>query len=161
MEGIKENKIKNIYLGSDHKGFKIKEKVQIWLNGWGYKVEDFGAFGLNPDDDYPDFVSKVAEKVSEDPDKSRGVVFGATGEGEAIVANKYKGVRASVYYGGPEEVIALARDHSDANVLSLGALFLDEETTKKMLKLWLEKPFSGTERHVRRLNKIKEIENQR
>lgn len=155
-----ERKIKKIYLGTDHKGFRIKERVKLWLNDWGYKVEDFGAYGLNPDDDYPDFVSKVAEKVSENSAETRGIVLGATGEGEAIVANKYKGVRASVYYGGPEEIIALARDHSDANVLSLGVLFLDEETIQKILKLWLEKPFSGTERHVRRLNKIKEIENQ-
>lgn len=160
MEKIKENKIRKIYLSTDHKGFKIKEKVKLWLNDWGYQVEDFGAFGLDPDDDYPDFVSKVAEKVSADSENTRGIVFGATGEGEAIVANKYKGIRASVYYGGPEEIIALARDHSNANILSLGVLFLDEETIKKMIKLWLEKPFSGTERHIRRLNKIKEIENQ-
>lgn len=161
MDNPAEIKIKKIYLGTDHKGFRIKEKVKSWLKDWGYEVEDFGAYGLDPDDDYPDFVSKVAEKVSEDSRNSRGIVLGATGEGEAIVANKYKSVRASVYYGGPEEIIALARDHSDVNVLSLGVLFLDEETIKKMLKLWLDKPFSGTVRHIRRLNKIKEIENQR
>lgn len=161
MGALKDAKIKKIFLGSDHKGFKIKEKVKLWLNNWGYTLEDFGAYGLNPDDDYPDFVSKVAEKVSENSENTRGIVFGATGEGEAIVANKYRGIRASVYYGGPEEIIALARDHSNANILSLGVLFLDEKTIENMLKLWLEKPFSGTERHVRRLNKIKEIENQR
>lgn len=161
MGAASNAKIKKIFLGSDHKGFKIKEKVKLWLNSWGYAVEDFGAYGLNPDDDYPDFISKVAEKVSENSENTRGIVFGATGEGEAIVANKYKGIRASVYYGGPEEIIALARDHSNANVLSLGVLFLDEKTVENMLKLWLEKPFSGTERHIRRLNKIKEIENQR
>lgn len=147
-----------IYIGTDHKGFRIKEKLKVWLNDWGHEVEDFGAFGLNPDDDYPDFASKVAEKVSENPDSTRGIVVGATGEGEAIVANKFRNVRASVYYGGPEEIIVLSRDHSDANVLSLGVLFLDQETIKKMVKLWLEKPFSGTERHRRRMAKIKEIE---
>lgn len=148
-----------IVIGTDHKGFRLKEKVKAWLYEWGYEVEDVGAFGLDPDDDYPDFASQVAEKVSVDDDGTRGIILGATGEGEAIVANKYLNVRASVYYGGPEEIIALARDHSDANILSMGVLYLEERTIKRMVKLWLEKPFSGTERHVRRLKKIKDIEN--
>ena len=149
-----------IYIGTDHKGFRIKEKVKAWLLSWGYEVEDFGAHSLNPDDDYPDFASRVAEKISENPDseKVRGLILGATGQGEAIVANKYNGVRASVYYGEPEEIVALARDHSDANIMSIGVLFMEEDAMRDMIKLWLEKPFSGTERHKRRLLKIKEIE---
>lgn len=149
-----------IFIGCDHKGFRIKEKVKSWLLGWGHEVEDLGAHSLDPDDDYPDFVSKVAEKVSENPDSEvvRGIILGATGEGEAIVANKYNGVRCSVYYGGPEEIVALSRDHSDANMFSIGVLFMDEPILEKMIQLWLEKPFSGTERHIRRLKKIGEIE---
>jgi ribose 5-phosphate isomerase B len=151
-----------IYIGTDHKGFRIKEKVKSWLLAWGHSVEDVGALSLNPDDDYPDFASKVAEKVSENPDSSqvRGIILGATGEGESIVVNKYNGVRCSVYYGGPEEIVALSRDHSDANIFSIGVLFMDEETLQKMIKLWLDKPFSGMERHIRRLKKVKEIERQ-
>jgi len=149
-----------IYIGTDHKGFRIKEKVKSWLLAWGYEVEDLGAHSLDPDDDYPDFASRVAEKISENSnsDEVRGILLGATGEGEAIVANKYNGVRCSVYYGGQEEIVALSRDHSDVNIFSIGVLFLDEDTLKKMIKLWLEKPFSGMERHVRRLKKIEEIE---
>lgn len=147
-----------IYIGTDHKGFRIKEKVKAWLTDWGYEIEDVGAHSLDPNDDYPDYASQVATKVSADPDKTRGIILGATGEGEAIVANKYNGVRCSIYYGGPEEIVALSRDHSDANIFSIGVLFLDEETMKKTIKLWLDKPFSGMERHIRRLAKIKEIE---
>lgn len=151
-----------VYIATDHKGFRIKEKVKAWLLGWGYEVEDLGAHSLNPDDDYPDYASQVAGKVSKEPDaeKVRGLILGATGQGEAIVANKYNGVRCGVYYGGPEEIVALARDHSDTNVFSVGVLFMDEMTLQKMLKLWFDKPFSGTERHIRRLKKIKEIEKQ-
>lgn len=143
-----------IYLASDHRGFELKEKIKKWSKEWGYEYEDMGAFGYDKDDDYPDFISKAAEKVSQDPDNSRAIILGGSGQGEAMVANRYKGVRAAVYYGGSEEIVKLSREHNDANVLSLGTFFVDEETAMKAIKLWLETSFPGEERHVRRISKF-------
>jgi len=147
----------NIFIATDHRGFALKEKIKQWLAEWGYQCQDFGADTLDENDDYPDFISKAAEAVSKDPENSKGIVLGSSGQGEAIVANKYKGVRAAVYYGGSEDIIKLSREHNDANMLALGAAFLDEENAKKVVKLWLETPFSGDERHVRRINKIEAL----
>ena len=143
-----------IYLATDHRGFELKEKIKEWLKEWGYEYEDMGNFVYDKDDDYPDFIRKAAEAVANDPERSRGIILGGSGQGEAMVANRYKGVRAAVYYGGPEEVIVLSREHNDANVLSLGTFFLDKETVKKAIKLWLDTPFSGEERHIRRISKF-------
>lgn len=147
-----------IYLVADHKGFNLKEKIKGWLSNWGYSYKDLGAYQLNVSDDYPDFVSRAAKKVSQNPENDRGIVLGASGQGEAIVANKYKGARAAVYYGGPEKIIEMSRQHNNANILSLGASFLQEKTAKRAIKIWLETKFSGHIRHRRRLNKIKKIE---
>src|SRR3989344_8589330 len=138
-----------------------------------------GAFEFNKDDDYPDFISKAAEKVSQDSDNSRAIIMGGSGQGEAMVANRYKGVRAAVFYGPPfqlkemtwrkwllfgtgaagvfqlaefsvfQKLIKLSREHNNANILSLGASFLDSRVAKKIIKLWLETPFSDEERHKR------------
>lgn len=143
-----------IYLAADHRGFELKEKIKDWLSDWEYQYEDMGAFKYNPEDDYPDFVSKAAEAVANDPERSRGIVLGGSGQGEAMVANRHKSVRAAVYYGGTEKVIILSREHNNANVLSLGTFFVDEETAKKAIKLWLDTPFSNEERHIRRIQKI-------
>ena len=161
-----------IYLAADHRGFELKNKIKVWLKELGYEYEDMGAFEFNKDDDYPDFISKAAEKVSQDPDNSRAIIMGGSGQGEAMVANRYKGVRAAVFYGPPfnlsrigflgnlnwkpvyERVIKLTREHNDANVLSLGTFFLKESTVKKVIKLWLETPFSEEERHIRRISKF-------
>lgn len=173
-----------IYLGADHRGYKLKEKIKQWLKEWGYTFEDMGALEYSPDDDYTDFISKVAQQVSEDPEKNRGIILGMSGQGEAMVANKFKGVRAAVFYGPSnkywiwsflinfwsalpaflvyrknfKKVIELSREHNDANVLSLGASFLHDRLAKYILKLWLETNFSGEEKHARRINKIKELE---
>ena len=141
-----------IYLGSDHAGYELKEKLKIFLGEKGYEMKDFGAFSLNPEDDYPDFVRSVAEAVAADPE-SRGVVFGGSGQGEAIICNRSKGVRAAVYYGGNQEIVKLSREHNDANVLSFGARFVSEEEAKEALTLWLATPFEGG-RHQRRVEKI-------
>ncbi len=143
-----------IYLATDHRGFQLKEKIKQWLSEWGYKYEDMGAFKYSKDDDYPDFIHKAAEKVSADPENSKAIILGGSGQGEAMVANRYKGVRAAVYYGNSEEMIKMSREHNDANVLSLGTSFLSEEATKSAIKLWLDTPFSGDERHKRRLVKF-------
>src|SRR3989338_4062624 len=152
-----------IYLAADHRGFELKEKIKVWLKEWGHEYEDMGAFEFNKDDDYPDFIRKVAEAVANDPERSRGIVLGGSGQGEAMVANRYQGVRAAVYYGGSEEIIKLSREHNNANILSLGLAIgstfegsvpMDEETAKRAIKVWLEAPFPGEERHKRRLAKF-------
>lgn len=145
-----------IFIGSDHAGFKLKEKLISFLIGEGHEVVDKGAFKLEEGDDYPEFISKVAEEVSKDPVNSRGIVLGGSGEGEAMVANRYKGVRAAEYYGGPLEIVKLSREHNDANVLSLGARFISEEEARAAVKIWLSTRFSGDERHVRRVKEIDE-----
>lgn len=142
-----------IYLASDHAGFVLKEKIKKILSEAGHVVKDFGALSYDPADDYPDFVRPAAEAVAKDPD-SRGVVLGGSGQGEAMVANRVKGVRAAVYYGGSTDIIKLSREHNDANVLSLGARFLSNEEALKAVKLWLETPFSEEERHARRVAKF-------
>jgi len=143
-----------IYLASDHAGFNLKEKVKNYLKGAGYAVEDQGAFTLDPLDDYPDFITPAAKQVAADPELSRAIIFGASGQGEAMAANRFNQVRAVVYYGGREEVITLSREHNDANVLSIGAKFVGEEEAINAVKLWLGTPFSNEERHLRRLKKL-------
>lgn len=142
-----------ILLAADHAGFGHKEALKEWLRAEGHQVQDEGAFALDPLDDYPDFIRMVAKQVSSDPEL-RGVIFGASGQGEAMVANRYKNVRATVYYGGKEEIIKLSREHNNANVLSIGAKFVTIEEMKEAVKLWLETPFSGDDRHIRRIMKI-------
>ena len=118
----------------------------------GHKVEDKGAFQYDSEDDYPDFIKPVAEAVVKDSE-SRGIVLGGSGQGEAIVANRLRGVRSAVYYGGNMEIVKLSREHNDANVLSFGARFISEEEAKKAVELWLKTPFEGG-RHERRVKKI-------
>ena len=153
-----------IYIGTDHAGYVLKEKLVSSLRGEGYEVIDKGAFEYNENDDYPDFVIPVAHEISKDPDGSKGIILGGTGEGEAIAANKFPHVRAAVYYGKAKPVvddesniIVRSREHNNANILSLGARYLTEEDMMEVVNLWLNTPYSGEERHVRRLAKIDAI----
>ncbi len=145
-----------IFLGTDHAGYELKEKIKQWLGEWDYEYEDMGAFAYDAEDDYPDFIRPVAEKVSQDPKNNRGIVLGGSGQGEAMVCNRYKGVRAAVYASRQLnlELVKLMREHNDSNVLSFGARFVPEEDAKQVVKLWLETPFPGDERHKRRIAKI-------
>lgn len=142
-----------IYIGSDHAGFELKEILVSFLRNEGFEIEDKGAFELNKDDDYPDFIKPVAEAVANDKE-SLGIILGGSGEGEEISANKIDGIRAAEYYGGNLEIVKLSREHNDANILSLGARFVSVDEAKEAVKIFLETKFSGDERHVRRLNKI-------
>lgn len=144
-----------IYLGTDHRGFELKEKLKIFLSDEGHEIIDLGNNVLDKDDDYPDFIAPVARAVSEDIE-SRGIILGYSGQGEAILANRFRGIRAVVYYGGSEKIIRLSREHNNANILSLAAGFLSEEEVKKVVAIWLITPFSEEERHKRRINKIEE-----
>lgn len=145
-----------IYLGGDHNGFELKQKIKTFLKGANYEVEDLGPHIYDPNDDYPDFSKRIAGVVAKNPDYSRGILIAKTGQGEAICANRFKACRAAVYYGGPEEILKLSRQHNDANILCIGAHFLNEEHIKEIIKLWLETPFSGEDRHRRRIEKIDE-----
>ena len=144
-----------IYLASDHAGFELKEQIKQFLIKGDYNVEDCGAFSFDKNDDYPLFISKAAEKVSADP-TSKGIVFGKSGTGEEIAANKIRNIRA--FTGVDEENVRLARQHNDANILSLGSEFVTAEKAKELVQIFLDTPFSNEERHIRRLDEIAEIE---
>lgn len=144
-----------IFLGTDHAGFELKESIKNFLDSAGYKIEDCGAYEFNREDDYPDFVSIAAQSVVKNPD-SFGIVFGYSGAGECIAANKIAGARAVL--GVSEENVKLTRQHNNANVLSLGSHFTDKSLAEKLVQLFLNTPFSGEERHVRRLEKISRLE---
>jgi len=144
-----------VYLATDHAGFELKEEIKSYLLEKGFAVEDCGAFEFDKNDDYPDFIAKAAIGASKDPN-SKGIVFGKSGAGECIVANKIKGVRAIL--GFNKENVELSRLHNNANVLSLGNAFINEDLAKELVKVFLETPFSYEERHKRRINKISAIE---
>ncbi len=153
--------IERIHIGSDHAGFEYKEEIRKYLETKGYEVIDHGAYEYDEEDDYPDFCFPVAKEVATDPE-SMGIILGGSGQGEAIVANRIPGVRAMVFNGQyvrddgvetPHEIVT-SREHNDSNVLSLGARFLSTDDVKEAIDLWLETPFSGEDRHIRRLTKI-------
>jgi ribose 5-phosphate isomerase B len=142
-----------IFLGTDHAGFELKRHIKRFLLDEGHDVEDLGAKEFNKGDDYPDFIRPAAKKVASNKG-SMGIIFGSSGQGEAIAANKIKGARAALYYGHEKEIITLSREHNDANILSLGAKFLTKEQAAKAVRLWLSTEFTNEERHVRRIKKI-------
>ena len=145
-----------IYFGTDHRGYKLKEVLKIYLKELNFNFEDFGALELIPDDDYPDYAVLVAKKVSEDPENNRGILICGSGVGVDIVANKFKGVRSALLFN--VEQARMSRNDDNTNILSLAADFTDENSAKEIIKIWLETPFSRLERHVRRVEKIKKIE---
>lgn len=144
-----------IGIASDHAGFELKASIRHLLEERGHAVSDAGPDTFEPADDYPPFIAAAARRVSRGEDE-RAIVIGGSGYGEAIVANRFARVRAVAYYGGPLDIIRLSREHNDANVLSLGARFLTHEEATAAVLLWLETPFSGEERHVRRIAEIEE-----
>jgi ribose 5-phosphate isomerase B len=144
-----------IYFAADHAGWELKEKLVSYVGDeLGFEVVDCGAETYVPEDDYPAIIKKAAEKVSADPSKAKAIILGGSGQGEAIVANRFPQVRAVVYYGGNLDIVRLSRVHNDANVLSLGARFLTTEDAKEIVASWLKIPFSDEERHVRRIQDI-------
>ncbi len=149
-----------IFIGSDHAGLAHKAEIIKSLKNSNYDVIDCGAFEYDENDDYPNFVSKVAKEISQNPANSRGIVLGGSGEGEAMAANRFHKVRATVFYGkkttipGDHDVIELARSHNDANILSIGARFVTVEEAIEAVNEFLEVPFLGEERHKRRISEI-------
>ena len=160
-----------IHIAADHAGFELKQMLIPFLRDMGYEVKDFGANAFDAEDDYPDFVAPLARVISESGGIEQGIVIGGSGQGEAMVANRFPHVRAVVFNGQyrpdadfdgevdrhvPLEV-KTAREHNDANVLSLGARFLTESDAKDAVKTFLTIPFSEDDRHVRRLKKLAEL----
>ncbi|NIT03614.1 RpiB/LacA/LacB family sugar-phosphate isomerase [Candidatus Saccharibacteria bacterium] len=147
-----------IYLGTDHRGFELKEKIALWLGEWGYEFEDLGAASYDKKDDYPDFASAVARKVSENPKENRGILLCGSGVGVDVVANKFKSVRSALVWGDEEALVKQSRQHDGTNVLSLPADHLSEKQAKNIVKTWLETPDPSEERHLRRIKKISNLE---
>ena len=148
-----------IILAADHAGFALKKAIKSFLQSKKYEVIDVGAHELRDGDDYPEYMAAAALKVAQDIEgNTKAIIFGGSGEGEAIAANRFPGVRALVWYGGNTEILKLSREHNNANVLSMGARFVDEKTAKEAVELWLSTPFSNEERHQRRIEQIDSIE---
>jgi ribose 5-phosphate isomerase B len=148
-----------IYLGTDHAGFSLKEEVKKYLEEKGKEVFDCGALTLEQGDDYPPYMAEVAKHVQHDAlhDPSVAIIFGGSGQGEAIVANRYRHVRAIVYAGGNLELIKLGREHNDANILSIGARFVTSSEAFQAIDLFLNTLFSHEERHADRVIQIDEL----
>ena len=141
-----------IALGTDHAGFDLKEVVKKFLEENNYEVKDFGAYEYDSADDYPDFINPTAEFVSKN-NNAMGIIFGGSGQGEAMAANRYKGVRAAVFYDGPDKIVSLSRQHNNANILSLGSRFIEPEHAINVIKLWISTAFEGG-RHQKRIDKL-------
>lgn len=170
----------NIFIASDHAGFELKNFLIESLSEMGHMVVDCGAYAYHETDDYPLFIAKAARAVSEaetvkqmhaeaatlladetrSETETRGIVIGGSGTGEMIVANKFPHVRAALCYGGDhaEEIARLSREHNNTNVLSLGARFVANDQALEVVLTWLNTPFSGDERHVRRIHEIDLVE---
>ncbi|OGH14206.1 MAG: hypothetical protein A2860_04795 [Candidatus Levybacteria bacterium RIFCSPHIGHO2_01_FULL_37_33] len=150
-----------IYLGADHRGFKLKKELKTWFLENKISVKDLGAFKYNPDDDYPLFAQEVAKNVGDDlkkPLESRGIIICGSGVGVDIVANKFKHIRSGLAVS--VEQVEEARKDDDINILAIPSDFVNEETAKKIVKIFLETPFSKEEKKIRRLSEIDKIENE-
>jgi ribose 5-phosphate isomerase B len=163
----------NIALACDHAGFEQLKDLQFFLESQGHTCQNFGPKTLNINDDYPDYIFLAAQAVASGACE-RGIVMGSSGQGEAIAANRLKGVRCGVYYGpdvvgriidangrvssSPYEIVRLTRQHNDANMLSIAARFVSMSDIQNVVKLWLDTPFSGEARHVRRIDKLDRLE---
>ena len=141
-----------IHLATDHAGLELKKSIKDYLISKGQDVTDHGAHEYDAQDDYPDYIFPCAKAVAADPE-SRGIILGGSGQGEAMAANRVRGVRAAVYYGSEKEIGQLSREHNNANVLSLGARFISEKVIYEVIETWLNKPFEGG-RHQRRIDKL-------
>lgn len=154
----------HVYIASDHAGYKLKAMLVSFLGSEGHHVYDCGPNTFEVEDDYPDYLMPMARRVAEDT-TSVGIGIGASGQGEAMAANRIPGVRAAVYYGEARgeqtdaagtilNLLQSTRAHNNANVLCLGARFISEQDAKHAVQLWLATPFSHEPRHARRIAKL-------
>jgi ribose 5-phosphate isomerase B len=158
-----------IAVTTDHAGFEALQQIKTFLGSLGHELVDYGPSNFDAEDDYPDFMFPAARAVASG-ECERAVILGGSGQGEAMAANRVKGVRAAVFYGpvvaktavdadgtasdDPYEIVKLSRQHNDANVLSLSGRFLTFDEMKQAIQVWLVTPFSGAERHARRIQKL-------
>ena len=142
---------KTIVLATDHAGFELKEHVKKFLSEKGFEIKDFGALEYDALDDYPDFIIPAAKFISEH--KLIGIIFGGSGQGEAMAANRIKGIRAALFYDGPDDIIELSKLHNNANILSIGARFVSKQKSEEIINLWLSTDFEKG-RHQKRIDKL-------
>lgn len=147
-----------ILLASDHAGFELKNKIFSFLKEESFDVEDMGAHIFDDKDNYPEIMIPVAMRILHDPENTKAVIFGKSGQGEAMVVNRFPGIRAVVYYGKNPEILKLSREHNDANILSIGAGFVEIDEAREAVRLWISTTFSGDERHVKRIEMLDNIE---
>ena len=161
-----------IAVSTDHAGFEHLKHLKEYLNEQGHECKDFGPVSFNEADDYPDFIFPAAEAVAKG-DCEVGIILGGSGQGEAMAANRIKGVRCTLFYGlataktavdaegnlsdDPYEILKLSRQHNHANILSLSSRFLTVDEVKQAIQVWLATPYSDAERHVRRVRKLDEL----
>jgi len=149
-----------VFIGSDHAGLAQKAKIVEYLKENGYEAVDQGPYEYDENDDYPDFIIPVAREVSKNPKNVLGIILGGSGQGEAMVANRFPHVRATVFYGNRVSLtsnvtnLELSRSHNDANVLAIGSRFVTDDEALQAVHTWLDTPFSQGERHKRRILKI-------
>ena len=161
----------NVYFATDHAGFELKSILVEAVRAAGYEVEDCGPFTYDAADDYPPLIAAGVQKLSADAKAgkdSKAIIMGGSGQGEAMVANRFPHVRCAVYYGAPQgeqvdmsgkslTMIQSTRAHNNANCLSLGARFLDVETAKKITLEWLKESYTNESRHERRIQAIESV----
>lgn len=161
-----------IAVTTDHAGFEALQGLKVFLASLGHEVVDYGPKSLDNDDDYPDFMFPAARAVAKG-ECDCGIIFGGSGQGEAMAANRVKGVRCALFYGpviaktavdaegnmsdDPYEILRLSRQHNHANILSLSGRFLSPEEIKQAVEIWLSTPYGDAERHVRRVRKLDEL----
>tara|TARA_B100001564_G_C20578986_1_gene642121 strand:+ start:122 stop:562 length:441 start_codon:yes stop_codon:yes gene_type:complete len=141
-----------IHLATDHAGLELKNKIKLYLIDQGHNVIDHGAYEYDALDDYPDFIIPCAKAVADDIN-SKGIILGGSGQGEAMAANRIKGIRAAVFYNGPDEIVQLSRQHNDANILSIGARFMTEKQIYRIIEIWFETEYQAG-RHQKRIEKL-------
>lgn len=144
-----------VHIGGDHAAYELQRELVTWLREEGYDVVDHGAATYNDLDDYPVYCLRAAEGVAAE-EGSLGVVLGGSGNGEQMAANKVKGIRAALCY--TTELAQLAREHNNAQVIAIGGRFNTVEQAKAMVKTFLDTPFSGAERHARRIAMMEQYE---
>jgi len=145
-----------LYIGADHRGYNLKEVIKNWLKGQGVDFEDVGADKIIPGDDYSDYAKLVSEAVVKNLKSDKGILICGSGVGVCVVANKFKGVRCGLVFS--KEMAQAAKADDDINVLALASNFTKEEDAMEIVDAWLKTNFKNEERHIRRLNKISDIE---
>lgn len=147
-----------ILVAADHAGYELKNKIVSFLKSENFDVEDMGAHVLDANDDYPKIMIPVAMRVVSNPETTMAIILGKSGNGEAMISNRFPGVRAAVYHGKNLEIVRLARQHNNANILSLAGGFVDEVEATEAVRIFISTAFSNDSRHVRRNDMLDNIE---